>query len=81
MNRVRLRGKSVAKRFGRIAALRGIDFEIEPGEAVSILGANGAGKSTLLRILAGLSRPSEGTFEAIAEDADSSALSRLWRLA
>jgi heme ABC exporter ATP-binding subunit CcmA len=76
VNRVRLRGKSVAKRFGRIAALRGIDFEIEPGDAVSILGANGAGKSTLLRILAGLSRPSEGTFEAIAEDADSSALSR-----
>ncbi len=71
-----MRGKSVAKRFGRVAALRGIDFEIEPGEAVSILGANGAGKSTLLRILAGLSRPSGGAFEAIREGADSSPLSR-----
>jgi len=64
---VRLRGEGVAKRFGRVTALRGIDFEIEPGEAVAILGANGAGKSTLLRIFAGLSRPSEGRFEAIRE--------------
>jgi ABC-type multidrug transport system ATPase subunit len=62
---VRLRGTTVAKRFGRIAALRGIDFEIAPGEAVAILGANGAGKSTLLRILAGLSRASGGVFEAL----------------
>jgi len=76
VTRVRLRGNGVAKRFGRVAALRGIDFEIEPGEAVSILGANGAGKSTLLRILAGLSRPSGGTFEATREGADSSPLSR-----
>jgi heme ABC exporter ATP-binding subunit CcmA len=76
VTRVRLRGNGVAKRFGRVAALRGIDFEIEPGEAVSILGANGAGKSTLLRILAGLSRPSDGTFEATREGADSGPLSR-----
>jgi heme exporter protein A len=76
VNRVRLRGRAVAKRFGRVAALRGIDFEIQPGEAVSILGANGAGKSTLLRILAGLSRPSGGNFEALREDLDSSPLSR-----
>ena len=65
--RVRLRGERLAKRYGRVAALRGIDFEIAPGEAVSVLGANGAGKSTLLRILAGLSRPSEGLFEATCE--------------
>jgi len=64
---IRLRGEAVAKRFGRVTALGGIDFEIAPGEAVAILGANGAGKSTLLRILAGLSRPSEGRFEASRE--------------
>ena len=67
MNPIRLRGEAVAKRFGRVSALGGIDFEIAPGEAVAILGANGAGKSTLLRILAGLSRPSEGRFEASRE--------------
>jgi heme exporter protein A len=65
MSRVALRGTAVAKRFGRVAALRGIDFEIAAGEAVAILGANGAGKSTLLRILAGLSRASGGAFEAL----------------
>jgi len=58
-------GTSIEKRFGRVPALRGIDFEIQPGESVAILGANGAGKSTLLRILAGLSRPSRGKFQAL----------------
>lgn len=66
MSSVRLTGEGVAKRFGRVSALRQVDFEIEAGEAVAILGANGAGKSTILRILAGLSRPSAGRFEAIA---------------
>ncbi len=64
MSPILLHGAGVEKRFGRVTALRGIDFEIRPGESVSILGANGAGKSTLLRILAGLSRPSAGRFEA-----------------
>jgi ABC-type multidrug transport system ATPase subunit len=61
---VLLHGAGVEKRFGRVTALRGVDFDINAGESVSILGANGAGKSTLLRILAGLSRPSAGIFEA-----------------
>ncbi len=68
MSSIRLRGNAVEKRYGRIAALRGIDFEIAPGESVSILGANGAGKSSLLRILSGLSRPSGGSFEALSGD-------------
>ncbi|MEM9177710.1 MAG: ABC transporter ATP-binding protein [Myxococcota bacterium] len=77
MSPVRLRGEGVEKRYGRVAALRGIDFEIAPGESVAILGANGAGKSSLLKILAGLSRPSGGRFDASgSEDPDGSALRR-----
>jgi len=41
-------------------ALRDVDLAIEPGETVGILGRNGAGKTTLLRMLAGVSRPTEG---------------------
>src|SRR3954469_17707484 len=41
-------------------ALRGIDLVVEDGEIVGILGANGAGKTTLLRLLAGVTRPTEG---------------------
>jgi heme exporter protein A len=42
------------------AVLRGLDFEVQPGEFVALLGPNGAGKTTFLRILASLSRPSLG---------------------
>jgi ABC-type multidrug transport system ATPase subunit len=67
MSPILLQGVGIEKRFGRVPALRGIDFEILPGESVSILGANGAGKTTLLRILAGLSRPSRGQFQALRQ--------------
>jgi len=52
--------KKLVKRFGMKTILRGLDFEVEPGEFVALLGPNGAGKTTFLRILASLSRPSLG---------------------
>jgi len=52
--------KKLVKRFGLKSVLRGVDFEVEPGEFVALLGPNGAGKTTFLRILASLSRPSLG---------------------
>ena len=52
--------RQVSKMFGDLVALEGIELRIEPGESVFLYGPNGAGKTTFLRILATLSRPSEG---------------------
>ena len=52
--------KKLVKRFGLKTVLRGLDFNVQPGEFVALLGPNGAGKTTFLRILASLSRPSMG---------------------
>ena len=48
-------------RSGEFWALRDIDLEVAPGEAVGVIGHNGAGKSTLLRVLHGLTRPDAGS--------------------
>ena len=55
--------KKLVKRFGLKTVLRGLDFEVQPGEFVALLGPNGAGKTTFLRILASLSRPSMGNVD------------------
>jgi heme exporter protein A len=51
----------VWKYYGDFPALRDIQLSIEPGSTVALLGRNGAGKTTLLRIIAGLSKASEGS--------------------
>lgn len=51
---------AVWKYYGDFPALRQISIQVEPGSTVALLGRNGAGKTTLLRILAGLSKPSQG---------------------
>lgn len=55
-----LETRDVAKRFGRIEALKGISLKVAPGEMLGILGDNGAGKSTLMKILSGFYTPSSG---------------------
>ena len=52
--------RSIAKHFGAIEALKGVDLDLEPGEALGLMGDNGAGKSTLVKIIAGNFPPSEG---------------------
>src|SRR5918911_1948900 len=61
----------LVKRYGRIAALRGVDLHVEEGELVGLLGPNGAGKSTLVKIACGLVRPSGGSAEVAGAPAGS----------
>jgi len=53
--------KGVAKRYGAVTALDGVDFAIEPGEFMALAGHNGAGKTTLFKIILGLIRPTSGS--------------------
>ena len=55
---LRLRG--VAKRYGGVSALGGVDLDILPGEVLALCGDNGAGKSTLVRIVSGAETPDAG---------------------
>jgi branched-chain amino acid transport system ATP-binding protein len=46
--------------YGPIHAIKGVSFEVKPGEVVALIGANGAGKSTVLKTVSGLLRPKTG---------------------
>ncbi|NWG86346.1 MAG: ABC transporter ATP-binding protein [Hydrogenophilaceae bacterium] len=63
---IRLQG--LAKRFGSLEALRGVDLEVEQGEFFALLGPNGAGKTTLISILAGLTRATGGEASVMGFD-------------
>jgi len=54
----------VSKRFGHRWVLKDVSMEIEPGEAVLLVGGNGAGKTTLLRVMSGLLKPNRGRIES-----------------
>jgi simple sugar transport system ATP-binding protein len=52
--------KNIVMRFGQVAALEGVDFDVSRQEVMALLGDNGAGKSTLIKILTGIHRPTSG---------------------
>lgn len=54
--------------YGNIHALKGISFQVDKGEIVSLIGANGAGKTTTLRTISGLMNPREGHVVFDGED-------------
>lgn len=56
-----LSAHDVAKAYGRIHALKGVNFEIRRGQVTTLFGENGAGKSTLMKVLSGVIQPTSGT--------------------
>lgn len=65
---VALRTEGLAKRYGSVIALEGLDLEMYAGEVLGYLGPNGAGKTTTIRLLLGLIAPSEGRAEILGFD-------------
>lgn len=60
-----VRVSGLSKKYKRVEALRGLDFEIPAGQVTGFLGPNGSGKTTTFRSLLGLTRPNEGDIEIL----------------
>ena len=60
--------RRIAKRFGAVVALRGVDLELHAGEALGLVGDNAAGKSTLMKVLSGAYSPDAGTIRLDGEE-------------
>ena len=59
---------AVAKRYGALAALDGVDLTVDAGEFVALVGGSGSGKTTLLKTINGLIRPDSGRIVVAGED-------------
>ncbi|WP_370160541.1 sugar ABC transporter ATP-binding protein [Limimaricola soesokkakensis] len=55
-----LQARDVAKSYGSVQALKGVNFDVHRGQVTTLFGENGAGKSTLMKILSGVIRPTSG---------------------
>jgi rhamnose transport system ATP-binding protein len=58
-----LRAASITKAFAGVRALKGVSFDLRPGEVHALVGENGAGKSTLIKIITGAETPDRGELE------------------
>lgn len=56
---------AVSKRYGNETVVRDVNFEVQAGECVVLVGHNGAGKTTLMKLMLGLTRPTSGTIEVL----------------
>ena len=63
-----IRASQLVKRYGDLAAVDGIDFEVAPGESFGLLGPNGAGKSTTMRMVGAVSTRTGGELEILGLD-------------
>lgn len=69
--------KNLSVHYGMIQAVRNVNFKVNEGEIVSLIGANGAGKSTILKTLSGLSHPSEGEIVYLGENIASTSAKKI----
>ena len=69
--------KNLSVHYGMIQAVRNVDFQVNEGEIVSLIGANGAGKSTILKTLSGLIQPSEGEIVYLGENIASTSAKKI----
>jgi lipooligosaccharide transport system ATP-binding protein len=60
--------RALRKSYDTFEAVRGLDFDVQPGEAFGLLGPNGAGKSSTMRMLAAVSPPTSGTLRILGMD-------------
>lgn len=63
-----LQAQNIHKRYGTVDVLKGVDFAIDRGEVVSIVGPSGSGKSTLLHILGTLDKPDSGDVSLLGQN-------------
>jgi ABC-2 type transport system ATP-binding protein len=66
--------RELCKRYGRITAVDGISFRVEPGQVLGFLGPNGAGKSTTMKMIAGFVAPTSGSATVCGFDVEASPL-------
>lgn len=63
-----LKVENLSIHYGMIQAVRGVNFEVNEGEVVTLIGANGAGKTSILRTISGLVRPSDGKITFMGQE-------------
>ena len=69
--------KNLSVHYGMIQDIRNVNFKVNEGEIVSLIGANGAGKSTILKTLSGLIHPSEGVIVYLGENIASTSAKKI----